>query len=37
MNVSNVLKPSVEYISIGNKFILLDTSLGKVEKRTWDL
>ncbi len=37
MNVSNILKPSVEYISIGNKFILLDTSLGKVEKRTWDL
>ena len=37
MNVSNILKPSVEYISVGNKFILLDTSLGKVEKRTWDL
>ena len=37
MNVSNILKPSVEYISIGNKFILLDTSLGQVEKRIWDL
>jgi len=37
MNVSNVLKPSVEYISIWNKFVLLDTSLGKVDKRYWDL
>ncbi|MDA7494796.1 PKD domain-containing protein, partial [Candidatus Gracilibacteria bacterium] len=37
MNVSNILKPSVEYISVGNKFILLNTSIGKSDSLTWDL
>lgn len=37
MNVSNLLRPEVEYISIWNKFILLDTSLGKIDSRSWDL
>lgn len=37
INVSNLLNPEIEYISIGNKFVLLDTSIWKTDSITWDL
>ena len=37
MNVSNLLKPEVEYISVGNKYILLNTSIWKADSVKWDL
>lgn len=37
MNVSNVLKPDFEYISVGNTFSFLDTSIGSYDKIEWDL
>ena len=37
MNVSNLLKPDIDYISIGNKFVLLNTSMWKSESVKWDL
>lgn len=37
MNVSNKLVADFEYISIGNKYIFFDTSLGLVENYSWDL
>jgi PKD repeat protein len=37
MNVSNLLKPDVEYISIWNKFVFFDTSIGKSDSSIWDL
>ena len=37
LNVSNVLTPDFDYISIWNKIIFFDTSKWKVETRSWDL
>jgi len=37
VNVSNKLVADFQYISIGNKFIFFDTSLGQIENYSWDL
>ncbi|MCP4523723.1 MAG: PKD domain-containing protein, partial [Candidatus Gracilibacteria bacterium] len=37
MNVSNLLQPDVEYVSIGNTFVFFNTSYGKTEKIEWNL
>lgn len=37
MNVSNKLVADFQYISIWNKFIFFDSSLGQIEDRQWEL
>ncbi|MDQ7022513.1 MAG: PKD domain-containing protein [Candidatus Gracilibacteria bacterium] len=37
MSVSNKLVSDFKYISIGNKFIFVDTSKGTIDKNSWDL
>ncbi|MDD4151215.1 MAG: PKD domain-containing protein, partial [Candidatus Gracilibacteria bacterium] len=37
VNVANLLKADFDYISIGNKFIFIDKSIGKVDSRTWTM
>jgi PKD repeat protein len=37
LSVSNKLVADFEYISIGNKFIFFDTSLGQIDNYSWDL
>ena len=37
MNVSNLLKPDMEYVSIWNKFIFFNTSIWRADSVKWDL
>jgi hypothetical protein len=37
MNVSNKLLADFGYISIGNKYIFFDSSLGTIDSRVWNL
>ncbi len=37
INVSNKLEADFDYISIGNKFVFLDKSTGKIDNINWDL
>lgn len=36
VDVTNKLKADFEYISVGNKFIFLDKSTGKIDTAVWD-
>ncbi len=36
VDVSNKLMADFDYISVGNKFVFLDTSQGKIDSATWD-
>jgi hypothetical protein len=37
MNVASVLKPEFEYVSIGNKFVFINNSIGTYDKIEWKL
>ncbi|PZM86602.1 hypothetical protein DLH72_00435, partial [Candidatus Gracilibacteria bacterium] len=37
VNVSNILKPDFEYISIGNDYIFFDKSIGSADRYIWDM
>ncbi|MDD5213581.1 MAG: PKD domain-containing protein [Candidatus Gracilibacteria bacterium] len=37
VNVANRLESNFDFISIGNKFIFIDKSIGKVDSRKWDM
>jgi len=37
MNVSNLLKPNMDYVSIGNKFAIFNTSIWKIDSIEWNL